>query len=251
LRHLVSALIGREAVSLTVMANEPAVDSLNERQIRYDIACKFNDGELANVEMTLYPDKYEPVRMEYYSCKLFTSQELRGKDKRYRDLCQTYQISFLVNENLYDDDELIHQFEYYDRVHETRLGGRTAIITVELGKVEQIAQKAVAEMSAAESWAVYLRYNADETKQGLLEAIAEKNKGVAMAQEVFLTVSRDEKERARLLSEYKFVVDLQSRMIDAREDGREDGREEEWAWVLDLMKQGLSVAEIERRRAGR
>jgi hypothetical protein len=62
-----------------------------------------------------------------------------------------------------------------------------------------------------------------------------------------LTVTPEERERARLLSEYKFVVDLQSRMIDAREDGRE----EEWAWVLDLMKQGLSVTEIERRRAGR
>jgi hypothetical protein len=36
-----------------------------------------------------------------------------------------------VNENRYDDDALIHQFEYY-------------------AKVDKIAQKTVAEMSAAE-----------------------------------------------------------------------------------------------------
>jgi predicted transposase/invertase (TIGR01784 family) len=220
----------------------------------HDIACKFNDGEQANIEMTLYPDKYEPARMEYYSCKMFTGQELRGKDKRYKDLRQTYQISFLVNHSPYDDDALIHEFEYYDRVHETRLGGRTTIITVELAKVEQIAQKAVSEMSAAESWAVYLRYNADETKRGLLEAIAEKNKGVAMAQEVFLMVSRDEKERSRLLSEYKFMVDLQSRVLTARDEGIElgttKGIELERNRVLDLLDQGLSAAELKRQLAG-
>jgi hypothetical protein len=137
---------------------------------------------------------------------------------------------------------------------------------VELAKVEKIAQKAVSEMSAAESWAVYLRYNADETKRELLEAIAEKNKGVAMAQEVFLTVSRDEKERARLLSEYKFMVDLQSRVLTARDEGIEigtkKGREigttkgveigmvKGQNQVLDLMKQGYSAAEIERQLAG-
>jgi hypothetical protein len=35
LRYLVSAMIGRE--SLTVIANEPAVNSITERQIRYKL----------------------------------------------------------------------------------------------------------------------------------------------------------------------------------------------------------------------
>jgi predicted transposase/invertase (TIGR01784 family) len=248
LRQLVSAQIERDAQILKVVANEPAVSSITERQIRYDITCEFNDGEKANIEMTLYPDKNEALRMEYYSCKLFTSQDIRGAGKGYKGLCRTYQISFLVNHDLYDDKELIHQFEYYDHRHGTSLGGRSAIITVELGKVDTVAAKAVSEMSAAESWAVYFRYNADETKRGLLEAISEKNKGVAMAQEVFLTVSRDEQERARLLSEYKFVVDLQSRMITAEEDGFERGTVKGRDQVLDLLKQqGYNTAEIERQ----
>ncbi|MDR3170872.1 MAG: hypothetical protein LBU17_04495, partial [Treponema sp.] len=139
---------------------------------------------------------------------------------------------------------------------------RTTIITVELGKVEKLAQKPVDDMTTAESWAVYLRYNADEAKRGLLEAISAKDKGVAMAQEAFLTVSRDERERARLLSEYKFAMDLQDRMITAREEGWEEGIELGTAkgielgttrgqsQVLDLLRQGLSADEIERRLAG-
>jgi hypothetical protein len=64
-----------------------------------------------------------------------------------------------------------------------------------------------------------------------------------MAHEAFLTVSRDEQERARLLSEYKYEMDLQDRMITAREEGVELGQNR----VLDLLKQGLSIAEIERQ----
>jgi len=40
-----------------------------------------------------------------------------------------------------------------------------------------------------------------------------------MAGQVLLTISRDEKERARLTSEYKFAVDLQSKTVDARREG--------------------------------
>ncbi len=43
-----------------------------------------------------------------------------------------------------------------------------------------------------------------------------------MAGQVLLNISKDEKERARLTSEYKFAVDLQSKMVDARRDGHAD-----------------------------
>jgi hypothetical protein len=58
-----------------------------------------------------------------------------------------------------------------------------------------------------------------------------------------LTATPDENERARLLSEFKFIKDLESRMLDAHDDGREEGQNR----VLDLLRQGLSVAEIERQ----
>ena len=39
-----------------------------------------------------------------------------------------------------------------------------------------------------------------------------------MAGQVLLNISRDEKERARLTSEYKYAVDLQSKVVEARRD---------------------------------
>jgi hypothetical protein len=72
-----------------------------------------------------------------------------------------------------------------------------------------------------------------------------------MAQEVFLTLSRDENERARLLSEYKFAADLQSRVLTAYDDGMEKGEVKGQNKILDLMDQGLSAAEIRQQLAGR
>jgi hypothetical protein len=60
-----------------------------------------------------------------------------------------------------------------------------------------------------------------------------------MASEVLIGISRDEAERARLLSEYKYVVDLQSKIVQAqRESKLEDAR--------NALKEGLSVEQVAR-----
>jgi hypothetical protein len=58
LSKLLSALIGRELSVIGVVANEPAIDNLRDRQIRFDINCRIDDGEPVNVEMSLNPDPF-------------------------------------------------------------------------------------------------------------------------------------------------------------------------------------------------
>jgi predicted transposase/invertase (TIGR01784 family) len=219
LEFLLSAILGRILTVVLITANEPPVDSLNERQIRYDISCKFDNSDLCNIEMTLSPDSFEPVRLEYYSSKLFTTQDIRGKDKSYNDLKHSYQIALLVNDPIYKDDVFVHHFKHYDEENKVSLGGRSHIIVIELAKLEQIAKKPVAEMTALERWAVFFRYTPDKEKRELVNKIIEIEEGIAMAGQVLLTISRDERERARLTSEYKFAVDFQSKTVDAKRAG--------------------------------
>ena len=47
-----------------------------------------------------------------------------------------------------------------------------------------------------------------------------------MANEVLMTVSKDEIERARLLSELKYELDMQSARVHAEKKGRKAGLEE-------------------------
>jgi hypothetical protein len=105
--------VRQELDVVTVIANEPPVNNREDRQIRYDIARVFNNGEKADVEMTLFPGKFEGLRMDYYLARPHCVQELKG-DPDYAGIKRSYQISFL-GENLFKDTILLHSFEYQDR----------------------------------------------------------------------------------------------------------------------------------------
>jgi len=49
---------------MTISAKEPPIDNLRNRQIRFDINCKAENGDLMNVEMSLNPSSFEPDRQE-------------------------------------------------------------------------------------------------------------------------------------------------------------------------------------------
>ena len=242
LSSLVSAVIGRELEVLDILANEPAPESTWDRLVRFDINCRTKDGEPIDVEMCLNPDKFEPVRLEFYAAKLFVGQDIRGTTKTYNDLKRTYQIAILANGTFFADGDFFHSFEYYDPVRGISLGGRTRILTLELSKVDEVARKPVEEMGNSEFWAVFFRYHKDPGMRAKINKIAELEEGIAMAGGVLLNISRDEVERARLLSEYKGAVDFQSKVNQAKIEGRQEGRVE----ALDLIAKGYTLDDIKR-----
>jgi predicted transposase/invertase (TIGR01784 family) len=226
LGSLASAFVERKTQVLSVSTNEPPVSSPQDRQIRFDIACKLDDGELANLEMTLYPKRHEPARLEYHLARLYTNQDIKGKSRTFDDLKQAYQISFFAGENLYRDRNLVHHFIYYDKQHELSLGGRTKIITIELKKAEGLLGKKVREMSHEELWAFFFRYGPEAAYRGLINEIMEVEEGIAMAGEELLTVTEDERLQAWLMSAEKYDLDLQNDLTEARQDGRDEGYKE-------------------------
>jgi len=240
LSRLVSALIDRKVFIVTINSNEPPIDDLRDRQIRYDIHCKTEDGELINVEMSLNPDPFEPVRLEFHAGKLFTGQDIRGIKKSYNDLKQAYQIAILVKERFFPDDVFFHTFEYYDKVRNVSLNGRSRIITIELSKLEKVIEKPIEEMNLQELWAIFFRYLTDKDKRQKINKIVEREEGIAMASEVLMTISKDEVERARLVSEYKYQLDTQSKLVYAEQKGKLEGKQE----IISLLKSGKSPEEI-------
>jgi hypothetical protein len=74
---------------------------------------------------------------------------------------------------------------------------------------------------------------------------------MAMASRVLVSISRDEKERARLVSEYKFALDQQSKMVEARRDGLRKGRREGMQkGVLKGRQEGLQEGVQKGRQEG-
>jgi len=271
LSKLISALICREITVSAITANEPPIDNLKDRQIRFDINCRAENGELINVEMSLNPDPFEPVRLEFHAGKLFTGQDIRGTDKSYDDLKQAYQIAILVKERFFQDEEFSHNFEYYDSVRRVSLNGKSRIITLELSKLEKIIDNPIDEMSAQERWAIYFKYLTDKSKRSEINKIISLEDGIAMASEILKNISKDEIERARLMSEYKYQLDTQSKLVTAKragiqeglekglakgkkegiaeglEKGIEEGKKEVQNYILNLIDQGLSREEIKKK----
>ena len=236
LSKLVSALTGRELLVTSINANEPPIDNLRDRQIRFDIRCKAENGELVNVEMSLNPNYFEPVRLEFHAGKLFTSQDIRGAGKSYNDLKDAYQIAILAKGRFFLDEEFMHTFEYYDPEREISLGGKSRIITIELSKLDRVVEKPANDMNTQESWAVYFRFLTDKSKRFKINDILVKEEGIAMASEVLLNISKDEIEQARLMSELKYELDTQSNLVEAKREGRRE--------VIELLKSGKTLEEI-------
>ncbi|GHV75255.1 hypothetical protein AGMMS49942_00760 [Spirochaetia bacterium] len=164
--------------------------------------------------------------MEYYLGRLFLNQDIRGTDKSFRDLQRAYQISLIGKEPLFDDDELVHHFEYYDKEHDMPLGGRTTIITLELTKLDKILEKPVANMSAEERWAVFTRFCGDKRKRGLINELLAAEEGIAMVGQTMRGFTKDQLEYFRKLDEEMYELDKQSYDTELRREGRRKGLEE-------------------------
>ncbi|MDR3123405.1 MAG: hypothetical protein LBU16_06455 [Treponema sp.] len=56
-----------------------------------------------------------------------------------------------------------------------------------------------------------------------------------------ITISKDEAERARLMSEWKHEMDLQSKMVQAKREGR---RQEKSEIAAKMKKRGTPIDQI-------
>jgi predicted transposase/invertase (TIGR01784 family) len=223
LSDLISALIGRTVAVETIIANEPPVDDLRQRYVRFDVACKTEEDELVNVEMSFNPDKNESARLEYYTARLFTGQDIHGKDKKYKDLKEAYQITIMAKDKFFPDEYLTHNFLYYDPDTRVSLNGKTRIITVELVKTKPIADKPVKEMTNTEAWAVFFQYLTDEDKRAKIIEIINNEEGIAMAAETLGNFTQSEVEYIRQLYQLKRELDYQNDTAWEREEAREEG----------------------------
>ena len=232
LSDLISTLIERKVSVTSIITNEPPITDIRDRNIRYDISCKTENEELVNIEMSLNPSPYEPVRLEYYSGKLFTRQDIHGEKAKYSDLKETFQIALLAKGRFFNDNALVHTFEYYDIEHNISLEGKSSIITVELAKTELVIEKSVEEMAAQEAWAAFFQYLTDISKRAKINKIVQSYGGIAMASEALIEITQDDIEWARQLSEEKYILDTQDMKACAWEEGMREGK-------LEGMRKGM------------
>jgi predicted transposase/invertase (TIGR01784 family) len=66
-----------------------------------------------------------------------------------------------------------------------------------------------------------------------------------MASKVLITISKDEVERARLMSEYKWELDTQSKLVQAKREGRQEGQRNKALEIARSLKNlGIPAQQI-------
>jgi predicted transposase/invertase (TIGR01784 family) len=231
LTGLLSAILEQKLEILSLVPNEPPVEIIGSRQLRFDINVKLQIGELANVEMTKDPKPVEVLRMEYYMARLHCSQKIQGSDMPYQKLAKSWQVSILGN-NFFNDPAMVHRFTYYDKANDVFLGGRTTILTLELNKAKRAAKKPVTEMSRLERWSCFFRYGADRRRRSMINKILAAEEEIAVAGEVIQGFTEDEIKYFNEISREKYRLDKLSME----------------AWYRDLYeKEQQANAELVRR----
>jgi predicted transposase/invertase (TIGR01784 family) len=213
--------IGREVKEITILQNEPAMESKQEKQIRYDISCKLDDGEQANVEIQVNAGVNFPKRLEYYASKLLVMQEIKGHD--YGELNKSYQISMVVKGSVFNDEHAVHSFEQYDRENDISLGGNVRIITVEASKLKWQEGKG---LEVLEKWAMWFKYASDPKKRELINELIEEKEGLRMATKTLVKISRDEDMRMKAFEEDKIVTDYWNDILASKREGKQEGIEQ-------------------------
>jgi predicted transposase/invertase (TIGR01784 family) len=245
LSDLISTLIGHTVIVETITANEPPINDLRQRYVRFDVSCRTKAGELVNVEMSFNPKSNELARLEYYTSILFTGQEIHGDDKSYDDLKETCQIAIIGKEKFYPDEELVHDFSYRDSKTHILYGGKTRIIIVELVKTKPIVNKPVEEMTNAELWAVFSQYLTDPEKRAKIIEIIKRKEGIAMAVKTMTGFTQSEVEFFRKVSQLKAELDYQNEITLAKRKVRKEGLEK---GLAEGLAKGRNEANLENAR---
>jgi len=228
--HLLSALLNRKVVDVTLYPNEPPKDDIHEKGERLDVNCKIEDGSQINLEMAAsrieenLDGQYQNLKGKsvYYATDLHASQPAKGQ-MRYDRLARTYQITFCTYTIFPENPAYVNSFSLRNDKTGEQLTDALHITFVELSKLGEIAKKPVEEMTDLEKWSIFFRYAPDEKHRNIVNEVIASEEVFQMAGERLMTISQNEAERAWYRSRRKFETDMLSNITTARDNGRREG----------------------------
>jgi predicted transposase/invertase (TIGR01784 family) len=194
-------------------------DFETDKLICVDVKATDQLGRVLIVEIQIVVQSSFSKRAVFYACEAYTDQLRAGQG--YGDLKATYSICLLMR-NLWDDDQLHHQFRLVDRESGRVLEDSIEIHTVELAKYNG-ALSEVRSASVLEQWAYWIKKSSEHTVEELQELLPGLEFLRATGE---LNAIREITEEKQMVdAREKASLDIQSNLIDARQEVRQEGIE--------------------------
>ncbi len=195
-------------------------DFADEKLTCVDVKATDRLGRIFIVEVQIVVPASFAKRAAYYSCKAYTDQLHAGQG--YEALKATYSVCLLMR-NLWPDSQLHHHFRLVERTTNLVLQDSIEVHMVELAKYNG----GVRELFGApllEQWCYWINNASEHTAEELRELLP----GLAFlrATNELSAIQEITEEKAMYDSREKAVLDFESNLIDAREEGRKQGIEQ-------------------------
>ena len=190
---LISAIIGRNVVDVTLHPNEPPSGSTEEKAERLDINGKIDDGSQVNLEMQasrLHEEaggqhKNLKGKSVYYLTDLHSSQPAKGL-QRYDSLARTYQITFCSYTVFPHRSEYVNSFSLRHDTTGELLCDAIQLVFVELSKLKDLLDKPVSEMTVLDKWSLFLQYAPDRKHREKVNEVIESEEVLGVAGELLM-----------------------------------------------------------------
>jgi predicted transposase/invertase (TIGR01784 family) len=187
-------------------------DFETDKLVCVDVKATDQRGRVFIVEIQIVVQSSFAKRAVFYACEAYTDQLRAGQG--YGDLKATYSICLLMR-NLWDDEQLHHQFRLVDRESGRVLEESIEIHTVELAKYNGNVNE-VRNASVLEQWAYWIKNSSEHTVEELQELLPGLEFLRATGE---LNAIREITEEKQMYdAREKASLDIQSNLIDARQE---------------------------------
>ena len=178
-----------------------------------DVRVKMKSGAQMDLEMQVTPFKFWNNRVIFYLSKMYTEQIKEGR--KYEDLKPCIHVSIL-NFNLFPEDSVcFREIAFCDLTTRQKYTDLLEIYVVELKKLppEQKEEPLIIK---------WMRFLSAESREDF-EKMAGEDTYINEAYEVLQKLSADERKRLEYEARQKAILDYNSQMSSAKEEGIQIG----------------------------
>jgi predicted transposase/invertase (TIGR01784 family) len=194
LKDFLSIILDKRITTVSLLPNEPPVDDSDDKQTRFDIACTFDNGESADIEMQgKNENNAYAKRSEYLCARLLNYVVPRGLD--WQDIPQVYQIS-LVN---FDIDALNEEpLSWFEMRKQSgmKLSSTQNILFIELPKIRRMLKQhkniPPANLPKLIKWCIFLSEAGNPEMQSYVNQLIKTEDGIMQAHAVLRTISSND-----------------------------------------------------------
>ena len=236
LRCFLEAVLNAKVTNLELRPNEPGIETLSDKQPRFDVTCTLNGNEVVEIEMQgINEGNTYDKRAEYYAARLLNHYTQKGF--KWAEVPKAFQISVL--NFIYDDSTDISLSHYHMQTDDKRkLADRLNIIFIELPKIKNLPDDENSLTAVEKCCKFFLYADAENTeKKQFFKKLCDNEEGLMAARDVLLDMSGEETNWRRQFDRFMFETDQRTIVSNAVHKKAVET-------AKSAFKMGLSVEQI-------